>query len=446
MAATWAEVLGVPLRAVTRRADFVRQGGDSIKALQLARTLSVQLVHPHEKGPPKGGPDPRGPPEGAALPRMPQNNAASRAVAHAAAAGAEAADYGRIRGVFSPIEVLRRPLLYRYAAFLREAGAAVAEEEADGGDDDAAAADVAGGGGASSSVAELQLLQSEVGSGEGSEARLLLLALALGARHGSGAVVEAALALGADPAPRPARLLARAGGGVANELGLPALHEAARAGHTPLVARLLGARAPPTPPVVRRRAAAPSRRRAAGGARRARRPPRRRRAPRDARRPPPDGSCTAARAGNVAAIGRLLAAAAADPPGRERSAGGCREPFIELRDRWHRTALHWAVVNGEAAAAAALVAAGAAVNGVPMSVGKHLKATSLPLEAPIHSAARLPPAAARALVRILVDARADPQKGDQFGQTALAVFAAAEHADDADAEAVRALLAAVAIE
>ena len=71
---------------------------------------------------------------------------------------------------------------------------------------------------------------------------------------------------------------------------------------------------------------------------------------------------------------------------------------------------------------------------------------SLPLEAPIHSAARLPPAAARALVRILVDARADPQKGDQFGQTALAVFAAAEHADDADAEAVRALLAAVAID
>ena len=61
---------------------------------------------------------------------MPQNNAASRAVAHAAAAGAEAADYGRIRGVFSPIEVLRRPLLYRYAAFLREAGSAVAEEEA----------------------------------------------------------------------------------------------------------------------------------------------------------------------------------------------------------------------------------------------------------------------------------------------------------------------------
>ena len=446
MAATWAEVLGVPLRAVTRRADFVRQGGDSIKALQLARTLSVQLVHAHEKGPPKGGPDPRGPPEGAALPRMPQNNAASRAVAHAAAAGAGAADYGRIRGVFSPIEVLRRPLLYRYAAFLREAGAAVAEEEADGGDDDAAAADVAGGGGASSSVAELQLLQSEVGSGEGSEARLLLLALALGARHGSGAVVEAALALGADPAPRPARLLARAGGGVANELGLPALHEAARAGHTPLVARLLGARAPPTllssggvPPLhlaAEQPAALDALDALLGGG-----------APlamRDGRRQ--TALHSAARAGNVAAIGRLLAAAAADPPGRERSAGGCREPFIELRDRWHRTALHWAVVNGEAAAAAALVAAGAAVNGVPMSVGKHLKATSLPLEAPIHSAARLPPAAARALVRILVDARADPQKGDQFGQTALAVFAAAEHADDADAEAVRALLAAVAIE
>ena len=358
VAATWAEVLGVPLRAVTRRADFVRQGGDSIKALQLARTLSVQLVHAHEKGPPKGGPDPGGPPESAALPKMPQNNAASRAVAHAAAAGAEAADYGRIRGVFSPIEVLRRPLLYRYAAFLREAGAAVAEEEADGGDDDAAAADVAGGGGASSSVAELQLLQSEVGSGEGSEARLLLLALALGARHGSGAVVEAALALGADPAPRPARLLARAGGGVANSSASPPSTRPHAPATRPSSRGCSRARAA-HPPLVRRRAAAPSRRRAAGGARRARRPPRRRRAPRDARRPPPDGPALR-RARRQRRRHRPAARRrGGDPPGRERSAGGCREPFIELRDRWHRTALHWAVVNGEAAAAAALVAAGA---------------------------------------------------------------------------------------
>ena len=262
----------------------------------------------------------------------------------------------------------------------------MAEEEADGGGDDAAAADVAGGGGASSSVAELSCFSRRWGRARGRR------------RGSSSSPSPSAPATAAAPSSRPRspsapirrrgrRGCSRARAAASQRAGLPALHEAARAGHTPLVARLLGARAPPTllssggvPPLhlaAEQPAALDALDALLGGGALAMRDGRRQTA-----------LHSAARAGNVAAIGRLLAAAAADPPGRERSAGGCREPFIELRDRWHRTALHWAVVNGEAAAAAALVAAGAAVNGVPMSVGKHLKATSLPLEAPIHSAAR----------------------------------------------------------
>ena len=116
---------------------------------------------------------------------------------------------------------------------------------------------------------------------------------------------------------------------------------------------------------------------------------------------------TAARSGNCSAVEVLLAAGV----------------DTELRDRWHRTALHWAVVNAQADAAALLVAAGALVNGVPMPVNKHAKATSLPLECPLHSATRHPPAVAAPLIRLLVRAAADPNRADQFLQTPLHVAA-----------------------
>ena len=92
------------------------------------------------------------------------------------------------------------------------------------------------------------------------------------------------------------------------------------------------------------------------------------------------------RRAHASASNRRAAAAAA---AAQEAAGGRpakrsnKDPFVELRDRWHRTALHWAVVNAEAGAVRALVAAGAAVNAVHMPVGKHLKSTSLPLEAPL---------------------------------------------------------------
>jgi len=102
-----------------------------------------------------------------------------------------------------------------------------------------------------------------------------------------------------------------------------------------------------------------------------------------------------------------------------------KEPFTELRDRWHRTALSWAVVNGHVRTATALVAAGAAVNGVrsatsgkPMRASRHAKATTLPLETPLHAAARLPLATAVPMTRLLLEAGADPALCDQFGRAA----------------------------
>ena len=62
--------------------------------------------------------------------------------------------------------------------------------------------------------------------------------------------------------------------------------------------------------------------------------------------------------------------------------------------------------------------------GVPMPVGKHAKATSLPLECPLHSAARHPPPLATPLIRLLVAADADTNRADQFRQTPLHVAAA----------------------
>lgn len=58
-----------------------------------------------------------------------------------------------------------------------------------------------------------------------------------------------------------------------------------------------------------------------------------------------------------------------------------------------------------------------------MSLSKHLKNTSLPLELPLHSAARLPADAAGPMVRLLLAARASPHERDQFGRTATQLMA-----------------------
>ena len=85
-----------------------------------------------------------------------------------------------------------------------------------------------------------------------------------------------------------------------------------------------------------------------------------------------------ARAGNVAAMEVILPSW----PGRELA-----EYHLDGRDRWHRTPLHWSVLNGHAAATEWLCAAGASRCGTSVPLAQHRKRTHLRQQAP---AAALP--------------------------------------------------------
>ena len=331
VAATWAEVLGASPRGDAAR-RLCAAGGDSIKALQLARTLSVQLVR-HEKGPPRAGPT-QGPPEGTALPGMPQNNAASRAVAHAAAAGAEAADTAYPWRLLD--RVLRRCSTGTLPSYARGGGG--------GG----------GGGGRGDDDRRLPTLRAAAGVVVGGGA-----AAAVGGGVGRGVG-------GAAPPPRPRPRRRHGGGAVVgpHSPSVPIRRRGQRGCSRARAAASPTARSPRPPRGRTRRPHAPRR----AAARRARLayssggvPPLHLAAEqpaaldaldallgggaplamRDGRRQ--TALHSAARAGNVDAIGRLLAAAAADPPGRSARPAAPRA-LIELgRNR----GIRWGLIGGE---------------------------------------------------------------------------------------------------
>ena len=148
------------------------------------------------------------------------------------AAGAAAADYGLLRGVFSPVELLRRPQLHRYAAYLEAHGAqppsgapagesaaerveeieglggaeAETQEAEEAGEGEAAEeaeevevveeAEEAGEAEEAEEVAVLSRLQGEVAL-EGAACELLQRALAVAARHGHAALAACAIGMGA---------------------------------------------------------------------------------------------------------------------------------------------------------------------------------------------------------------------------------------------------------
>ena len=91
---------------------------------------------------------------------------------------------------------------------------------------------------------ELRRLRSELPSDTSLEQPALQMSLQVACRLGDEPLAATALALGGDPAPRPARILR--GNGTVNEHGMPPLHHACLNGHTRLVGLLLEAKAPPT--------------------------------------------------------------------------------------------------------------------------------------------------------------------------------------------------------
>ena len=139
------------------------------------------------------------------------------------AAGAAAADYGLLRGVFSPVELLRRPQLHRYAAYLEAHGAQPPSGEPAGESAAERVEEIEGLGGAEAEtqeaeeaeevevveeaeeageaeeaeeVAVLSRLQGEVAL-EGAACELLQRALAVAARHGHAALAACAIGMGA---------------------------------------------------------------------------------------------------------------------------------------------------------------------------------------------------------------------------------------------------------
>jgi len=62
---------------------------------------------------------------------------------------------------------------------------------------------------------------------------------------------------------------------------------------------------------------------------------------------------------------------------------------VDWRDRWHRTPVHWGVINGHMGAVRALLEAGAAPSPPELTGGRHGKTTHLPYERPIDIARRV---------------------------------------------------------
>ena len=380
VAEAWKTALGVPW--VSRRSDFVRLGGDSIKALQATRALASALCGEQTADASAVAAD--GPRFlGSALPPLPGASIASVA---------EAADYGVVRGAFSPAALLRLPLLYRYADYLKARGVGKSGVGGSGGrpnggadakpagtadvnslsdsHDDAITVDaeVMAATAAEAAAAEdeelldeTMRLRSEMRADGNLEQSALQLALVVACRKGDAALAATALRLGAPSAPSsPAAGRCSAGRSPAAEespatdhSSLPPLHIAIRGGHARIVQMLLDGSASPMllssaglPPLV---LAAQAERsvdslqlllgaRALVGSR-------------DSRRQ--TALHAASRVGCLPALRMLIAvcrtaavdAGQTDAAQRTGATSQSEPSPMEARDRWNRTALHWAVVN-----------------------------------------------------------------------------------------------------
>jgi len=99
----------------------------------------------------------------------------------------------------------------------------------------------------------------------------------------------------------------------------------------------------------------------------------------------------AARAGNTSSLQLILdwKAIGGNTSRRALRAGEGSKGLVEWKDRWSRTAVHWAVLNGHAAALTMLLSSGALALPKSMSAHQQAKRTHLPQESPLQIAVRV---------------------------------------------------------
>lgn len=395
VAHAWRSILGLPseLPALTASAEFGALGGDSLTALRVVRELhkSVLLV---------GGeamePQP--------LPSLDKGMG----------------DLGVITGVLAPGALLRRSKLGAYVAFLSESGIV-----APGGSTAVAPHPVV--------AREAREPESDSNAWARAAVDLEMAACELGAA--GAAVVRSLLAAGAPPEPMErvdaavnakvgvigVQQRKRQGGAGKRRVVLAPLHVAAKSGNVEALSALLEAGASLTLATAGTRAMAAHF--AAGHSSAALEALLDAGSPLRATDQNKQGLLhVAAREGYTESVALLL----------QRAGESGAVAVCEQRDRWNRSAVDWACVNGHAGVLKVLISAGGSVQATKMSAQKHHRRTHGRLQPPLHLAVlrattkdEAGPEAALACVALLLAAKAEVDGADEMGTTAFQVATAA---------------------
>ncbi|CAE7901197.1 gloA, partial [Symbiodinium microadriaticum] len=337
VARAWASALRRPEEQLGRGSNFLWLGGDSLAALRACRSLREEVRSPTDMV------------ELRDLDVQQEQMGEAGLLVEAEAPPGALCVLSAALGPLAPCELMARPLLQQYAAFLEEQGleAKGPKDPQPAGYAANTAAEGAGEGLASAKTA------GAVDTGAGSSAEL---ALAAGAREGREEVVKALLQAGTSPNGSARGTPPR---------GHTPLHAACAAGHAGIVRILLDARANLRAMTEAR--TSPAHLAAAQGD-----------AGLLALLLAPEGAegvatwardadqqtilHLAARSGEVKAVETVL--------GKVKGLRG-KDGGLEARDRWSRTALQWAVANGHEEAAVCLIRHGAFSGGIPDALLEH---------------------------------------------------------------------------
>ncbi|CAE7361260.1 lgrB [Symbiodinium sp. CCMP2456] len=337
VARAWAAALRRPEEQLGRGSNFLWLGGDSLAALRACRSLREEVRSPTDMV------------ELRDLDVQQEQKGEAGLLVEAEAPPGALCVLSAALGPLAPCELMARPMLQQYAAFLEEQGL---EAQGPKGPEPAGyAANTAAEGAGTEDLASAKTAGADTGAGSSAE-----LALAAGAREGREEVVKALLQVGTSPNGSARGTPPR---------GHTPLHAACAAGHAGIVRILLAARANLRAMTEAR--TSPAHLAAAQG---------------DAgilaqllALEGAEGVATwardadqqtilhlAARSGEVKAVEAVL--------GKVKGLRG-KDGGLEAKDRWSRTALQWAVANGHEEAAVCLIRHGAFSGGIPDALLEH---------------------------------------------------------------------------